>query len=57
MLDRIEDRTGKMGHEIDAIASVLKKFQDNPDKYSLVFFSHLCEFWDDLNFDRSIGRF
>lgn len=57
LLDRIEDRTGKMGHEIESLSEILRKFQDSPDRYSTVFYSRLCAFWDNLSFDRTGGRF
>lgn len=46
-LDRIENKLGKMAHEISAIAPKLKAWQDGKLN-GIYFLEFLNKFWDDL---------
>jgi hypothetical protein len=47
-LDRIEDITGKMIHEIPELADKLKSWQDG-DLNDIYFYETLNKYWDSLN--------
>lgn len=49
-LDRIEDLTEKMIHEIPELADKMKQWQDGELK-DLYFYETLNKYWDSLNMD------
>jgi hypothetical protein len=48
LLDRIEDKTNTMAHEIPSIAPYLRQWQDK-QVTDLAFYNFICKEWDKVN--------
>ena len=48
ILELIEDKQGKMGHEIPELKTDLYKFQDGKLR-GIVFYNRLTKYWDTIN--------